>query len=1498
MKKIMLALFILWGCCAAARAAEQVMTYQGRLKLSGIPADTEQSFAFSFCKDAANCTVSPSGPQYFPVHNGLFKSTFTVPAGLDLVSTPMFLKVTVNSTDLLPMEPLTYVPYAVYAATAGYAAGSVQKGGDSMGGPLDISLGHSGTGISIDGGTVLSLYADSLGAGFTTNTEDRNVWMGPASAHVLTVSKNGVYFTDPGRMISSETAAGLGAGLRVSTNVYVVGFSSAAKYYGDGSALYGITASAFSGKLPMSDVTGLETSLASIKTDTTTIAVNLNSVVTSTGLIQAGLNGVIASTGSIRAGLDSVIVSTGLIQNGLNGVIASTGSIKAGLDSVIASTGVIQSSLNGVIASTGVIQAGLNGVIASTGSIKAGLDSVIVSTGLIQAGLNGVIASTGAIQTSLNGVIASTGSIRAGLDSVIISTGLLVLRNGDIMSGPLTLKGSSVTIKADILTQGYALITNGIYISTAGSIITMGAGNGTYEPSARGIGSVDLQTYRAGAAQVASGNYAVISGGVTNTASGLYSVMSGGGGNSSGNNYTTVSGGNNNTASAQFAVVSGGQSNTASGSHASIPGGNSNAAAGQYSFAAGNSASSGADGAFTWADSAGTPLSNPVADRAVFKSRGGFLVTGSTNTTMSGTVNRGVFMADGKVGISTGAPQAALDVVATGAGLNNSAQIWRDSSGVVMASMTATGVLYANAAGLTNVRGDGLGNHIATATLHMAGFAVVGSSSVMVNGPVTALAQDTLPYSLLASTSADTFHLLVTTSGWIGMGTNDPKNRLHMEGDNHDTGMILDSAGSYDDEIWNGPWVALVRSRGSHGNQSLVQNADPLGGLLFLGYDGHTGDKDGPYQKAAVIRGVVDGTAVLGSVPGKLEFYTSPGAAGLKPRMTIQADGKVGISTGAPQAALDLVAAGMGLNDSAQIWRDSSGAVVASMTATGVIYASAAGLTNVPGDGLGSHTATRDLDMKGFVIIGVSSITTGGSISIGTAHSGNSGYGVSIGSASYNNYTYGVGVGFSTYDNYLGGVGIGENAHGNYDYGVGIGNDNSGNNDMGVGIGNNASGNSSNGVGIGSGAKSNSSYGVGIGDSATGNSNYGVGIGASSKNNANYATAVGAYSAAGSSSAAFGYYASAAKPESLALGAGAKATAVRSVCIGAYCVNGATGTVKIAGGYALTADYVIGSGGISAGHYEVDGSTVLASLSDGSLSLGLNAGKLYAGDNNVFAGSGAGNANLSGTKNSILGFQAGYYISIGSRNSLLGYQAGQFNKEGVENVAVGYQAGSGTGAAMSYSSSTAVGYMAGYSLAAGGSANTFLGWKAGYGVTTGTGNIVIGYNQDVKTDGNNQLNIGGVIYGNMAAGKVGISTAAPVSKLQVAGGDLGLGDGTNNGNQPVTVWLNASAAITVNQIVVISAGNTIGLTTVVATTTVAGIAYETCSGGTACRVAVGGVATVMNYSGAPAYPGQHVCTSGEAGRAQGVSGVPVGGSSIGIWLENVAANGSGRVLLR
>ncbi len=86
---------------------------------------------------------------------------------------------------------------------------------------------------------------------------------------------------------------------------------------------------------------------------------------------------------------------------------------------------------------------------------------------------------------------------------------------------------------------------------------------------------------------------------------------------------------------------------------------------------------------------------NAVTDRTLFKSRGGFFVTGSTNTNMTGALDRGMLVTgDGLVGISTGLPGAALDVVSTGTTMNQHALIFRASYSTKFSSMKVTGVLY------------------------------------------------------------------------------------------------------------------------------------------------------------------------------------------------------------------------------------------------------------------------------------------------------------------------------------------------------------------------------------------------------------------------------------------------------------------------------------------------------------------------------------------------------------------------------------------------------------------------------------------------------------------------------------------------------------------------------------------------------------------------------------------------------------------------------------
>ena len=78
-----------------------------------------------------------------------------------------------------------------------------------------------------------------------------------------------------------------------------------------------------------------------------------------------------------------------------------------------------------------------------------------------------------------------------------------------------------------------------------------------------------------------------------------------------------------------------------------------------------------------------------------------------------------------------------------------------------------------------------------------------------------------------------------------------------------------------------------------------------------------------------------------------------------------------------------------------------------------------------------------------------------------------------------------------------------------------------------------------------------------------------------------------------------------------------------------------------------------------------------------------------------------------------------------------------------------------------------MGYLAGFNLTSG-SNNLLLGYEAGVDLTSGSGNIVIGYSQNASAPGAaNELNIGGLLFGNLGSKTIGISTRTPQAALDI-----------------------------------------------------------------------------------------------------------------------------------
>jgi hypothetical protein len=167
------------------------------------------------------------------------------------------------------------------------------------------------------------------------------------------------------------------------------------------------------------------------------------------------------------------------------------------------------------------------------------------------------------------------------------------------------------------------------------------------------------------------------------------------------------------------------------------------------------------------------------------------------------------------------------------------------------------------------------------------------------------------------------------------------------------------------------------------------------------------------------------------------------------------------------------------------------------------------------------------------------------------------------------------------------------------------------------------------------------------------------------------------------------------------------------------------------------------------------------------------------------------------------GASVGYNASSYSNGAAVGYGASGYSN----GAAVGYGAsGYSYGAAVGYWAKgmrygAALGYQAGYNIDASADRyNVLVGAYSGYRLTTGIGNIILGYQSGYNstyspttgsyniligynswtpaTTTSNFLNIGGLIFGTnlsnatniVSTGSVGIGTTNPGEKLEVNGG--------------------------------------------------------------------------------------------------------------------------------
>ena len=264
--------------------------------------------------------------------------------------------------------------------------------------------------------------------------------------------------------------------------------------------------------------------------------------------------------------------------------------------------------------------------------------------------------------------------------------------------------------------------------------------------------------------------------------------------------------------------------------------------------------------------------------------------------------------------------------------------------------------------------------------------------------------------------------------------------------------------------------------------------------------------------------------------------------------------------------------------------------------------------------------------------------------------------------------------------------------------------------------------------------------------------------------------------------------------DSSAFGDSALASAVtgsRNSAFGKNAVSAGAGNDNCGFGYnALSSS----TGGVSNSAF---GSESLES-SQGSFNsaFGYRALKsLTSGSNSAAFGSNALALNTTGANNSAFGSAALFINTIGAINSAFGNSALSLNTEGSSNSAFGNRALVNNSIG---DNNVAFGDLAGDSITTG-SNNVLLGARTDANAAS-SNCIVIGYNQTVT--GNNQLNIGGIITGDLSTGILSVQDTISALKGQFGASisRIALGTSVSTGEKGIDLTYNSTTNIGVHLI--------------------------------------------------------------------------------------------------
>ncbi|MCX5792613.1 MAG: hypothetical protein NTY45_10455, partial [Elusimicrobia bacterium] len=257
----------------------------------------------------------------------------------------------------------------------------------------------------------------------------------------------------------------------------------------------------------------------------------------------------------------------------------------------------------------------------------------------------------------------------------------------------------------------------------------------------------------------------------------------------------------------------------------------------------------------------------------------------------------------------------------------------RISSNVYILGFSSAARYFGDGSGLTNLplATDNLGNHIATTTLNMAGFPIMNVSSLSVTG------RDENGNSL-----------------WLSSG-------IHSAGGRVEAGLYAGSGelltGLNADNLASGT-VPVARLSGIT-SAEIALNAGILDSQLAV----------------IEMAGKVKDTALSSNVNFLAADQTVTGVKTYTSSVTVTGAG--GLAAARLQLADNAVVAAEASPELGGGVRVSTNVYIVGFSSAAKYYGDGSALTNLPvmGDDLGSHIAARDLDMSGFQVLNVSSLT-------------------------------------------------------------------------------------------------------------------------------------------------------------------------------------------------------------------------------------------------------------------------------------------------------------------------------------------------------------------------------------------------------------------------------------------------------------------------------------------------------------------------------------------